>query len=408
LHCINKSDNVNVSLEDSDQFKECANVNVVNLQDKRDLYLQVKAYIADYVRQGKYETDGSLPTNREFAEMLKVSPLTIQRAIVALADEGLLYTRRGKGTYVRQGAEATALRMKTGLYACVVPTIRSNTVAATVDALDALIFENSGQHMLLCNSQLDFDREVRLLDSLLDRTVDALIYQSNPLVYQRPIFVQAIDVRLQKFLAAGVPVVLLDEFTRPDRYDTILPDEKLMCGLALRHLLELGHRRFVFVVNPDLWKEKLEAFRKVMAEVGLSAGDIRFVLVKGEGGDDTASDIARGLQTVLDDGWPFTALMAATDGYAVDSCRFLNARGIKCPEDVSIVGADNLEFIEHLEIPLTTVWCEPREVAQRVQQQVQARWAAGGDLRQTPPARIPFAPKLVVRKSTGPAWLKSC
>src|SRR4051812_22557807 len=165
----------------------------IDVLDKQDLYLQAKELIKRHIHKGNYRPQDRLPTNREFSKMMNVSQLTIQRAIAALADEGLLYARRGKGTFLRELSPTVLPRKMTGLYACIIPSIQHNTVAATVHALDDVVFNGSGHHLVVCNTDLDFDREIRLLDSLLQRDVDALIYQINPQLFAHPVCVQAID-----------------------------------------------------------------------------------------------------------------------------------------------------------------------------------------------------------------------
>lgn len=369
----------------------------VNLHDKEDLYTQVKEFIKGHIRTGNLHANDRLPTIREFADMTKVSNLTVQRAVAALVDEGLLYSRRRLGTFVRDASASPLTREKTGLYACVVPTIQCNTVASTVYAVDKLLFAASGQHLLLCNSHCDFEHEVRLLDSLLDRKIDALIYQTFALLHNNPVFIRAIDARLQKFLASGVPVVMLDEFPRPGRYDTILPDEVLTCELALRHLLDLGHRRILFVGHGDWFKVRIEAFHRLTREAGLGSKEVRTVVTVG---NDIDVATAKALETVLAEGWAFSGIIAATDAHALGCYRFLKSRNIHCPEHVSIVGADNLEFIQNLAIHLTTIWCEPFEVAQRVKQQLETHVNCG-DLREAPSVVITIPPTLVIRQSTG-------
>jgi len=370
----------------------------IDVLDKRALYLQVKELIRERVRRGEFPPDRRLPTNRQLGRMMNVSTLTVQRALAALAEEGLLYARRGKGTFVRGQDTGSSERKKTGLYACLVPTIQSNTVAATVHAIDTMLFDHSGQHVVVCNSENNLEREVRLLDSLLGRSVDALIYQSNPQSYRRPIFINAIDVRLQKFLASGVPVVMLDEFAKPLRYDTILPNERRTCELSIRHLLELGHRRILYIAHEAFFKEKTTAFCQTARDAGLSESEVRVQLRSGM--ENTEVLAAQAMERVLADGWPFTAIVAATDHFALGAYRFLKERGIHCPGDVSIVGADNLQFVENVEVPLTTVWCEPREVAQEVHKLLESR-RMQSDLRQASPARVEVMPEMVVRKTTG-------
>jgi GntR family transcriptional regulator of arabinose operon len=221
--------------------------------------------------QKTFSAEDRLPTNREFSKRMNVSSLTVQKAVSALVREGVLYARRGKGTFVRNLAASVRGKPQIGVYATMIPTIQGNTVAAFVNALDDLVFSKSGDHMFLCNSQYDLEREITLLDSLLSRSIDVLIYQVNPLLFIRPVFIHAIDFRLQKFLSAGGPVIMIDRFVKPDRYDTVEPDKTKMAELQVTHLLELGHRRLLFVGFETISQVIESGWKKAAAMLGLGA-----------------------------------------------------------------------------------------------------------------------------------------
>ena len=122
-------------------------------------------------------------------------------------------------------------------------------------------------------------------------------------------------------------------------------------------------------------------------------------------GLDPLVDSGKALSEVYEEGWPFTAIIACSDHYAMGCYNFLKSRGIKCPDDVSIVGADNLEYIENLELELTTVWSEPSDVAKKVCEQIEYR-LQNGNFKKVPGKEIEISPELVLRKSTGSPLLK--
>ena len=370
----------------------------VDLLSEQDLYLQVKDSIQAYVRAHRLRPDDQLPTNRQFSALFKVSALTVQRAVGALAAERLVYTRRGRGTFVRQVGERRMPRPR--LYGCVVPTIQNNTVAAHVSAIDDLVFDDSGNHLIVANTRCSTEREVRLLDSLLARGIDALIYQPNPTFGRDAAFVRAVDERLQAFLAASAPVVMLDAFPVASRYDTVMPDDVRSCELAVRHLFDLGHRDLVFYGNSEFFGVKITTFQRVGRELGLGADELHVVT---HDADDFQDAPPANLADLLEAECPFTGVVAATDDFALSCIRFLRARGICCPADVSVVGADNVAAIRDLDVPLTTVWCEPAEMARAVCQLVEGRVAQGGDQRAVDPQVVLMAPRLEQRGSTAPA-----
>jgi len=372
-------------------------VSNIDILDSRDLFLQVKDSIVEYLKESDLPPDRQLPTNREFGRMFNVSALTVQRAMGALAKEKIVYSRRGRGTFVlNPNPDTQTSNSRTSLIACVIPSIQDNTVAATIFALDDVVFDHGGEHLIVSNTQFDPDRELRLLDSLLDRGIDALVYQPEAPLKRQPEQIRAIDERLQRFLAQGVPVVVLDEFGMTGRYDTIVPDETEACKLAVHHLLDCGHRRLLFFGHTGIFDTKVEAVRQIVGKAGVPWDHYRVVA---HNQYEIESNPA-GLKEILDEGWLFTGVVAASDHFALVCHRFLAQQGIQCPRDVSIVGSDNLEAVRPLDIPLTTVWCDPGETASHVQKQLIARLAEKCDLRASEPLRLLLEPSLVVRGST--------
>lgn len=382
-------------------------MNQVSLSDNRDVSVQAKELILQHIRKNDYKLNDRLPSNRKFAEMVNTSSYTVQHAVSSLVKDGILYARRGMGTYLKTDPSVSVpQKQRTGLYACIIPRICSNTVATTVYALDDLIFTRHGHHMIISNSRLDFERELQLLKSMLERDVDAIIYQPNPLVYIRPLFARAVNSHLQKLQSAGIPVIMLDWFPG-DEYDTVVPSEKQTCELALKHLIELGHNRILFVVQPELFKPKLEAFKKVLEEFNLSSEQVHFVNIEGY---TPHKDTFKALNKIYDECRPFTAIIACSDRHALGCYQFLKSKGIKCPEDVSIVGADNVEFTEDealdsFGIGLTTVWCEPVDVARKLNEIIELRLQQQ-DLQKTKAKIIEVSPTLVLRNSTARSLLR--
>ena len=257
-------------------------MNQIDLLDNRDLHLQVKEIIVQHIRKGNYKQHSRLPSYRHFAQIANVSAPTVQQAVESLTQEGILYARRRKGTFVRMiPGVSTFKRKRIGLYACVVPTFFSNIVASRVSALDDMVFSKNGHHMLLSNTNNDLQRDIELLDSLLNRDLDALIYQPNAQVLRRPIFARTINKKLQQFLEAKIPVVLLDWFPF-EGYDTVVHREKKICELSLQHLVKLGHRQIMFVVHSEFYQHKIRAFEQVCKELGLTRKQVRLVTVEGD------------------------------------------------------------------------------------------------------------------------------
>jgi LacI family transcriptional regulator len=164
-------------------------------------------------------------------------------------------------------------------------------------------------------------------------------------------------------------------------------DQEAGIAAAVEHLGSLGHREIVYVgqprgqTTPEL---RMDGYIAAMKKVGLA--EPRIVEA-----DNTEEDSARVVAGLLDAGTAATALVCMTDNIAVGAYRALRALGMRIPEDMSVVGFDDVPIVADLTPGLTTVRPPFREVG------VEAAEIALG-LR--PSKNVLLAPQLIVRGST--------
>lgn len=199
----------------------------------------------------------------------------------------------------------------------------------------------------------------------------------------------------------GVPLVLLDHPGGSEPYSAVLVDDIAGGRLAGSHLVELGHRRLRYVSGPNSLRQsrsRLEGFAESVA-----AADGRLEVVEAaamtveEGrrvGERFAAEPEAGRAT---------AIFAANDLLALGILNAFVEHGIEVPGRVSLVGFDDITFAQTAVVPLTSIeqpaYTMGREGARLLYEELAAR--AGGEPFE--PRRVSFAPRLSVRRSTGPA-----
>ena len=141
-------------------------------------------------------------------------------------------------------------------------------------------------------------------------------------------------------------------------------------------------------------QERVEGYRAALGRAGIAA-DERLVHF----GDFCASGGQAGARTVLDMPDPPTAIFAGSDMQAFGVYQEAAARGLRIPEDLSVVGFDDIAFSELMTPPLTTV----RQPLARMAAEAVRLLLDAGDGMPGPPPRVELATHLVVRGSTGPA-----
>jgi DNA-binding LacI/PurR family transcriptional regulator len=155
----------------------------------------------------------------------------------------------------------------------------------------------------------------------------------------------------QELVDTGVPAVTISQFLPPA--PTIMPDNRNGMRAAVRHLIEHGHRRIAFagmMINSD-FRERFEGYSAALAEAGLPL-DPQIVLDVEGGLEPGGQDAARRL---LELGMPCTAIAAATDMSAIGMIEVLRPAGYRIPEDLAIVGFDDVLRAQVHDPPLTTV-----------------------------------------------------
>lgn len=201
----------------------------------------------------------------------------------------------------------------------------------------------AGVLLLMLNTGGNPELERKEIDLLLQRQVDGVLYAS---MYHR---VVEVPQRLR-----AVPTVLLDARSDDPGVPSVVPDEVLGGETAVRELVRHGHRRIGFITNVDdipATRGRLEGYRRALAEADI-AEDPRLVVSETS---DAAGGYRAALRLLQAEPRP-TALFCFNDRMAMGAYRAAAELGLRIPDDLSIVGFDNQEFIADGLYPgLTTV-----------------------------------------------------
>jgi LacI family transcriptional regulator len=243
-----------------------------------------------------------------------------------------------------------------------------------------------GYTALLANSDNDRDKERLHFETMKDRQVEGFIMATAEL--DHPLIEDAI--------AADAPIVLVNRTVDSSRAFAVINDDRKGAGLAVGHLVELGHTRIAHIVGPERYstgKTRYRGFIEAMKAAGLKADRtlIRFTktFVESEG--------ARVFRQLLeDDSKEFTAVVAGNDLLALGCYDVMAEADLSCPLDLSVVGFNDIPFLDKLQPPLTTIRIPHYELGTRAAALVLKR------LRDPSlePVTIQLDPELIVRGST--------
>jgi LacI family transcriptional regulator len=334
----------------------------------------------------------SRPTLRDVARRAGVNPATASRALnPALPGRIAAPTERR----VRVAAEALGYRpdpvarslrtRRSGFVGVVVPDLTNPVIPPIVRGIEGVLW-TAGIACLLADTDNDVDREAALVDELLARRCEGLIVSTATRT----------SGTVNDLADGDVPTILVTRNIDAGSLPLVAGDDAAGVEAAVAHLAELGHRRIAHVTGPltlSTTVVRRDAFEAATDRLGLSASG----LLHGEAFTAAAGHAAA--EELLGGGERFTAIVAGNDLIALGCLEALANAGLRCPEDISLVGHNDTPMVASLEPPLTTVAIPQAEIGARAAtlllDGLEGREVASG------PVLLPT--ELIVRGSTAPA-----
>jgi LacI family transcriptional regulator, galactose operon repressor len=327
------------------------------------------------------------PTIYDVARLAGVSTATVSRALngtgqIAPPTRAAIEAAVAQLGYHPNTVARSLVTRSTQTIALLLPDISNPFYAALVSGIQRRALE-TGHTMLLCTTESDPEREEQYLNLLRAKQVDGVLVDGLVLPPDR----------IARFVRNGLPIVCLDRDVDSTSVPLVQVDNRLGARLATEHLIALGHRRIGHVAGaPELRisDERVGGYRDALAAAGLEE-DPGLVAV----GSFTEEGGYEATRQLLDHAEP-TAVFAANDLSAIGALNALVGSGRRVPEDVSVVGFDDLRLSRFTTPPLTTIHQPAAEIAERATQLL-LDLAAGREVRQL---RHLLDPELVVRAST--------
>ncbi len=322
------------------------------------------------------------PNIRQVAVRAGVSHMTVSRvindnpSIAPETRERVLAVMR-ELNYRPNGAARALARRKTNRIGVVVESVVEFGPGSTVRAI-----EDAAHIRGYTVSSIAVDSSVTSRDAL--DTLDAIGIDALCLITPRS---GSVDLLRQG--ALGIPTLVVKPEPEHDFF-TLSVDQVLGTRLAVEHLLALGHRDVMHLAGPRDWldaRARESEWRACLDRAGLQTHPV-------ETGDWT-SDSGYAFGRSIEERPHFTAVFAANDQMALGLIHALHASGIRVPEDVSVVGFDDLPDARHYLPPLTTVRQDFRELGTRAVATLIAELEG-----LTVPDRTLISPELVIREST--------
>lgn len=276
---------------------------------------------------------------------------------------------------------------RTGVIALLIPDILDLGYMEIAKGVEDVAHQKK-YNIMLCTTEEDRGKEKEQVENFLTRKVDGIILVSS--------FLKNSD--LQQIKKQDVSVVLIGKNEDNTGANLVYTDYKAATSEAVKHMIEIGHRKIgmIYGTRPKLENmDKLEGFKKTLMEEGLNYQDSHIVEEENsiEGGYLAASKL-------LNQADRPEALFVSSDTMAIGAMEKIKQTGLRIPQDIAVVGFDNLKISGFMEPKLTTV-AKPMYRMGLVAARLLFDLMEEDEQKEQEPQEILIQSKLKVRKSCG-------
>jgi LacI family repressor for deo operon, udp, cdd, tsx, nupC, and nupG len=325
-------------------------------------------------------------TVKEIAAAAKVSVATVSRALqrpeMVSEETRLRIHEVVKRLGYTPNALARNLRTaRTRLIIALLPDITNPFFSEVIRGIEQVAFEK-GYSVLLGETQSNLVREQTYADMVAARQADGIIT-----MFHR---VPAIPME------GRLPLVNACEYVKDSAISSVYVDNVAAAATAVEYLVTLGHRDIAFVAGPA--SSPICVDREQGYQLALQRAKIPLDPALTAVGDFSIEAGERAVEMFLAQGQSFSALFCANDEMAIGAMRALISHGLRIPEDVSVVGFDDIRYSRYTSPPLTTV-SQPKNALGREAMTMLIELLNEPEV---PTRKRVLSAELVVRGSTGP------
>lgn len=316
------------------------------MQEAQTKYQALINYIQEEIEAGRLRSGDKLPSENELSVKFQISRQTVRKAFAVLEEAGTLRRVKGSGTYLSfcpwENAEGR------NHIALITTYVDSYIFPKTIQGIENALFE-SGYCVQISFTNNTLEREKSILEDLISRDdVAGIIVEGtksglpNPNI---PLYRQLISRRL--------PLLFINTYYPELDVPHVSLNDVDAARLAVNYLIEKGHRDIGAILKLDDGQGRLRylGYLGAMEAAGYPVTDSRMVWID----TDEAKQLGYCLDKILNRVESCSALFCYNDQIAFQLIKMLSARGIRVPEEVSVISIDDSDLALHSEVPITSL-----------------------------------------------------
>lgn len=357
--------------------------------DKTPMYQYIVNDIKRKIASGELKPHDPLPTQIELAKEYNTSEITSRRALSDLVQEGYVYRIRGKGSFIQENLTASpGAKQIPSIYFAHQNQINNFDHPFFSDMFEGIkeVCDENGMGFHLW----DIGKEYKLPENpdagIILLTTDA--FDLSRLTAWQQEGRKLITVHFY-YPHLGIPYVIVDNLTGG--------------FLATQHLLSLGHRRIGVIITGNSIMEinqefslRLQGYKLALSQHQIAFDPRLIAIMSGDGERlDMGYDGFKQLMELED---PPTAIFATSDYKAIGAIEAARSMGMHIPEDISIIGYDDVKVSQYIYPPLSTVSQNTKKLGERAAELLLFELKDGRNQQ----LKDEVVPTLIQRNSTGP------
>lgn len=321
----------------------------IDRKSAQPAFRQLVDGILQMINSGEIAIGEQLPTVDELSQITQLSRMTVQRAMQTLQRKHCVSSRRGRGAFVVAKESHTEERLSIGFI--VRPHRDPNA-----DPFYSEILQGVAKSARQYNIDLAFAQSETEIEDELSKNGFPLLNRVSSIMLAG----QMPDSIYNFLHRAQVPYVLIDAIPTFHSCDAVIMDNEKTGSLMGKYLVSLGHRNILYLNGlPEIraYTDRLRGFVNAFPKGELVLHELH--------GAQMAQDGQALIDDALERKMSFSAIVGCNDMVAIGAMNELQDRGYHVPNDVSVVGFNNIPFAAHVRPSLTTIQIPKREMGSR-------------------------------------------